>query len=337
MSNTRQQRARSWKEGGKVTATQYGPREKVKEADVSGTYDMPYHKRNTTPGKRAVNAIPVNKTGAAIYAEMFGETEKTASALEGVLDQWLGRAPRLEESQQRAQVPDPVVEVSKLASVRAPAQAQCYARPDLGMYPLDTPLQVKTASRYFDDFSTSMDPRGRRIFACNLSAQAERFGVGISKKAALLGGDEMVDDGELHTSIAMRKVAAAAHAEACKLYDALYANRTGDVDVMAIALHSIDKLASVQGKVVDPFYTCLAKHAEEEGKDDLIMALGASARMSQLKALAATAEEDLEKKFGEEFAEEFCKDPKGIFDSMPDDDKALILSMASSKASAGTL
>ena len=211
-----------------------------------------------------------------------------------------------------------------------------------GKYPLDNLVQIKRAAAYFDEYGKRMRPEERREYCINMVKSASAIGLEVSDEA--------------------RKYAAAGYAPKAEIKVAMDARRSALVDEKHIqvldnimskqasvgpgefceALRTFDEITGLNyyydSYVPDPYWSTYgfrktAAFTETIGND--------SVTEEQLKALVSpgggsgAAMGLLKKTFGDEFTDEFRKDPIGIFRSMPRDQKTYIMRLANDNGPSG--
>jgi hypothetical protein len=100
-------------------------------------------------------------------------------------------------------------------------------------------------------------------------------------------------------------------------------------DDFAVTLSEFDKVAGLDCHydqyVVDPYY---ATFGEKRASDSI--AIGNDIMyVKDLKRFAKVGRNTMKARFGEDMADEFVKDPVGIFNSLPNDQKKVLMRMAS--------
>jgi hypothetical protein len=189
------------------------------------------------------------------------------------------------------------------------------------MYPLDTPVQVKTANAWFAEYGSRLLPEERREFCANLVKQASHFGVALDEVARKYGSSTYAPASEIEFALDTRMTLVGEQDRA--LLSKLAAARpTVDPEVFAHALAVFDKTAGLNyhyGRdVLDPFYSTFgyekrAAFSEVIGNDYVNEDMLREAAVSQFAFI--------KRRFGEELAVEFQKDPIGIFKSLPAEQK----------------
>ena len=204
-------------------------------------------------------------------------------------------------------------------------------------YPVDSFSQVKTASVYFNENWKSFSPRDRHEYCVKLASRMEELGMNVPEDIARYGSNSYASDVN-------------AYVEQRRLYvdesfgegiDLLLEKRAQvSPGVFAEALAEFDKLAGLDEfwghHVADPWYSTfgpsMQKVAEEDWRWDRD---GVRISEDDLEVLARNGHERLCKSFGADFAKEFSKSPKAVFNSLPDPNK-LILARLASDRHAGT-
>lgn len=283
-----------------------------KEAETSGTHVMPL-------------SAP---TGDAITLNPARTVRKVAEELpknEGVPGEQIKKLP---------QAPELHVDVTgKDAPVASTKQAQHYALPALHRYPLDNYAQVKQASAYFDEWGCRMDPSIRREYCSNLVKRASALGIKVSDSARNYGAEGYGSDAQVDAMLEMRRgVIKEAQYEQGLDYLKEHRRETAP-EAFAQALAEFDKVAGLtelyDSDVPDPYLTTFGeKRAEDEG--GAILVGNDYISHEELKRFAKTHSCSLKDTFGDDFCDEFRKDPVGVTNSLPVDQKKIVLRLASS-------
>lgn len=202
----------------------------------------------------------------------------------------------------------------------------------------DVPAMVD----YFDQYATFMTGWEKRNLAQDIVKHASFAPSVISRYA----GDDYASDLELGIFLRCGAVDTASEDEVelekvAQLRDAyreLYGLHTQmEPKKFAICLEALDKMAGIHGKygIPDAVYTTFGKtadvHTKEEssGSNKLIFEHG-NVQLSEdeLKELALRGHEVVDKRFGSHVADEFRKEPKKVFDTMPLPEKLVFARMA---------
>jgi hypothetical protein len=196
-----------------------------------------------------------------------------------------------------------------------------------GHYPLDSYAQVKCAAAYFDTYWKLFAPADRHEYCINMVKQADALRIPVSDMARKYGASGYAPAEEIAIALETR---ASLLPDGRQLLDKLAsAYSTVDPEVFALALSEFDKQAGLHHHydrdVMDPFYSTFGMKKEAEYS----FCIGSDyVNESCLKRLAVSGYALLKKRFGEDMADEFQKDPVGIFDSMPLEQKKIISRLA---------
>jgi hypothetical protein len=213
-------------------------------------------------------------------------------------------------------------------------KASFYALPSQHRYPLDNYQQVKEASQYFELFSKRMPPEDRHEYCVNLVKRANDLSMQLPAVVRKYGSEKYASAYEIDMALDTRrrllldptdrklldKIASVlptlAPGEFCDLL-------SGFDQLVGLSYH-YDK------DVMDPFYSTygFSKTAEEDPEDFSDTIGNYHVTQSQLKTLGQGNFSWLKKTFGLDFAQEFVKDPVGIYKSLPVDQKKLVIRMA---------
>jgi len=202
-------------------------------------------------------------------------------------------------------------------------------------YPMNSFTQIKQAATYFDENSRYLHPSARRAYCVKLAAAMHNVGlepaIAVTKYASadydpsrgmfLEQRRQYLDEAQNDTLSELIKVAglmdASTYAELVREFD----EQTG-----------IDRLWDT--RIADPYYSTvgdLTKIAQEHPEDWMHKMNGEIVHEDALKELASSVgkRKKLTEQFSEDFVKAFTKDPKGIFLSMPDPHKLILMRMAS--------
>lgn len=202
-------------------------------------------------------------------------------------------------------------------------------------YPIDSWDRVKVAERYFLEEGVRMAPHTRRQYAEKLAAKATEIGFPLNEKVAEHGSKTWAPADNVEASICARKTASDENGRA--FLDELFEKRASigpELYAECLRHYDVDHgLDSLWGRTIpDPWESTFGidKTAEviwESGTERLTD--------SQLFNLAKNGIETFIQQFSDHAASDFAKDPRGIFDSMPEPQKKLIARMAADVASSG--
>lgn len=200
----------------------------------------------------------------------------------------------------------------------------------LERYPLDSYGDVEKAISYFEDFGLDFSPKDRHDFAVKTASRAQALGIEVPEALARYGSTEYAPDLAAH--LASRRA----------LCDADQAFRYRDLEKVAYqvtpenfaALLQLDDEATgldryYGGAIADPYWSTFGGDFAQEKV--------ASYAWENTSGLAVTGDQlaDLAKsgraasKFDGDFTQAFAQDPITIFESMPDDSKAILARLAS--------
>jgi len=299
-----------------------------KKAELTNTYDMPWSptdtSKNTVGKEKAVIKKSSVMTDDEILKQAFRvvsvdavEETKTASALTPSVDVSGKEAP-------------------KSLSYKT---ASRYALPLLGMYPLDTYGQVKQASAYFDEWHVHMSPSMRREYCHNLVKRASDLSMPVGALAARYGSDRYASKEQLKIAMDMRRSVLKSDADK-EVLDKLAEAQHGMLpEDFAATLGEFDNATGLNefygGGVPDNFHSTFQKsasavvHETETDPKDAVLVGNEYLPHRDLVSFARRGGTLLTRRFGEDFTQEFAKDPSGIFDSLPRDQKLVIMRMAS--------
>lgn len=316
-----------------------------KGAELAQTYDMPGSapqpsrpKDKKTVIQKTASAEPPEEDLLKLAFEEAAPDDNEGEPVKGEQPPALPQAgvlkPKVDVSGQ-----EPPVLVKK-------KEAQHYAVPSQGRFPLDGYDQVKRASAYFDEWHQDMPPALKREFAANMVKRASALSIPTSDTARHYGGDR-ADRTQIKVAFDARR--SVLHGA----MDPLHELAAGNVDVevldklasgasmmdaesLAACLTEFDRATGLDahwgGDIPDPYYSVFSKTAEEQEAetepDDSIVIGNEYITKRDLVTFSKMRQETLRNRFGWDFAEEFTKDPSGIFDSLPRDQKLVIMRMA---------
>jgi hypothetical protein len=200
-------------------------------------------------------------------------------------------------------------------------------------FPIDSWDQIKKAESYLLENDCRMDPSVRRECAVKLASRAVDVGYPIHCDILEHGAYDFAPAGEMVAAIEMRKVAGA---DVGILYGLMEKRASVGPGVYAECVRRFDIENDLDGawdsRIPDPYRSTfgLPKTASvvwEDGADRV--------DEGQLENLATNGKQVLLGNFSQAFVAEFCQDPVGIFDSMPEPEKRLLSRLASDISSDG--
>lgn len=227
----------------------------------------------------------------------------------------------------------PVVDVTdkEAMSTSTEKKASLYALGD--KYPLDSYEQVKRASAYFDEYGKRFAPADRHEFCVNMVKRAQELGIPVSDEARKYGSEKYASAEELEVAIDARRALVSDASQLAFLHQIKEAAAVVPPEDYVVLLSEFDKTAGLahyyDGDVIDPYASTYGfeKDAEDEKKtftDVIGNYYVTAADLDRLKS----NKPGLKNTFGDDFCEEFCKDPVGIYKSLPVEQKKLLIRMA---------
>lgn len=230
-------------------------------------------------------------------------------------------------------------------------KASYYAMPSIQRFPMDGIDQLEKAAEYFYDWQGQMEPADRREYAVNLVKRASALHKPLRQDVYDYGGEGYAKEAQLIAAVDQRALLLRPHADQgtdeqtkqasaynLGLYNELFAQRRQlPSDVYASTMAEIDKLAGLDEfygtELEDPWKVTFAKTAEEADPKDAIVIGNSYMNLKELETFARLRSDAIESAFGDDFRSEFQKDPKGIFDSLPVDQKKVIMNMVNTELS----
>jgi len=210
-----------------------------------------------------------------------------------------------------------------------------------GRYPLGNYAQVKMASAYFSDYWKMFSPEDRHEFAKNLVKEASKIGVEVPDAALEYGSEKYASAERIKVCMDARRSLLVQDDEAgLKVLLDKVASQAGHVDpeIFVELVHEFDKTAGLDshydGDVPDPWTTVFAMSKTAEYTEVIGNMQVAE---SDLVFLARVGISSVKKVFNEEVAEEFQKDPVGIYKSMPVDQRKILGKLARDKSTADNI
>jgi hypothetical protein len=297
--------------------------EVLKLGELSGTDAMPSSKA-TEAAKPPAKAV-VAKTASVGHLVQGGHAPHPRSER--------GAAP--ENNEHVMHGPQParprVVDVTHAERPRRTVEKKATLCALGDRYPLDSYAQVKAASAYFDEYGVRLTPEDRRSFCLALVKRADALGIAVSHDARKYGAETYAPLEEIKIAHDARATLLADPSPARALLGALFEKRAElGPELFCAALAELDAAAGLSfhydRDVPDPYYSTFgfAKRAafREVIGNDVVDDDG-------LRRLAREQAKTLQETFSEEFLTAFQKDPVGIFESLPRDQKIVLMRMAS--------
>ena len=327
-----------------------------KEAELNNTYDMPgqappskKHDRPTEKAtiKNASAPMSSEQMEDLILKEAFGNQMEspTNTGPDGAPDDNEEHAmPEQPRNSPQAKALKPRVDVSGKEPPKVVVQktAQHYALPSLQQYPLDGYDEVEKAASYFDKWYRRMDPGMRREFCQNMVKRAEALSISTSDLAQRYASDRWAPEEQVKIALDARRSIILDEDQLLMLDKVAEQRRLMTPEDFAILLGEFDKVAGINHHydtdIPDPFFSCFAKTANkaesETSPDESIIVGNEYLPTRKLVQFSNMGFKQMQQRFGEELAREFQKDPQAIFNSMPRDQKLVIMRMANNNESA---
>jgi len=312
----------------------------MKRADVSGTSLMPNQDAGDLsdsgargkPGSSNTSAIKSAEVGHLVdhhRGEVPGELETTR----GAAGEQYERAPQAPALSLKPHIGVLNKEPPKMLKQK---EASNYAYGNA--YPLDSYAQVQAAVQYFDSNFGAMEPEMRHTFAVNMVKRASAMGIPFSKTAADYGSTTFAPDEHIRIALDTRRPFLK-EAQVAVL-DTLYERRAElGPDQFCDVLSEFDKVAEIDYRydsaVVDPAASTFGvqKTAADEG--DSWISGNDYVTKRQIENYSVTAGITLADDYGADFKKEFMKDPWGIFNSLPLEQKRRMARAASDNGATG--
>jgi hypothetical protein len=316
-----------------------------KGAELAETYDMTSQSvpsRDNDPKKREKFVIPKTAAGMAVNSEAEGD-----SAIDAFHHAMLMEEQEEVKGEQSPSLPQmgamkPHVDVTSQEPPKLVQEkkAQYYALPERQMYPLDSYLQVKEAARYFMDTYKFMQPADRHTYCTNLVKRASALYIYTDPLIEKYGSATYAPEGDIQVCLEARQsnILDEKHkAVLDKLAECRIAMQPED---FALALQEFDKVACLQqhyGDIPDAYYSTFGKTAEKDPQkepskmdpDESIIVGNELITKRKLIEFVNNNDKHLRHRFGWDFVTELHKDPIGIFNSLPRDQKLVMMRMAS--------
>ena len=200
-----------------------------------------------------------------------------------------------------------------------------WALPSIQRYPLDSYEHVKTAGVYFEQWGSHMSLEQRREYCQNLSKRAAALDMRVSPLVDQYGAEGY---GEAVDELVDRRRSLLKEAGQHSMLDRLIEVRPlVPAEVFCQALLEMDKSAGLDRcwgrSIADPHLSTFGKTAE----DELVMVGTEAVPKRAIVNGAITCRKSISTTFGEEVADAMMEDPMGIFNSLPRDQRKMIMRM----------
>lgn len=218
---------------------------------------------------------------------------------------------------------------SKTVGAESPPNEKkvAFALASVNRYPINNTEQLTKAATYFGEHLRFFQPAERREFAVNFVKQAEALRHSVPESIRLYAGEEYAPRSEIKMALDARVMCIADQtkqasvredmAELLNHQPVLAAEKFASVLEAADRMHGLSAL--YDRSIPDPYVSVLApmKLAATEMEDWSWIDGPHYVNAERLTAVACEHFATLKKTYGEDFAEEFQKDPVGTFKSLP--------------------
>jgi hypothetical protein len=308
----------------------------LKAGEVNGTTTMPLQgpvNQSPTPSKTTIN-----KTARVGHLVRHEGTAVEPDVVQPILGEGYKEAPQAKHLR-------PTVDVSNAMppKVTHEKKASLYALPSQSRYPIDSYAQVKAAGQYFGDYFKFFAPEERREYATNLVKQAEAMAIELPYVALKYGAETLAPHTEIKVAFDARRLELQSYPQALRLLDEVESAilTQGGTKLASLALRPDEACEllsafdvntglnhSYDSTISDPFYSIYGneKVASKAAWSDIIG--NDMVTYSDLRRLSHVGTHTVRDTFGEEFQEEFRKDPIGVYESLPRDQKKMVIHMA---------
>lgn len=304
-----------------------------KQAELAATYDMP-----ASPSGKTKNSDPGGKKAVIQKTASVSEDDLLKLAFDAQLEDNDGGVSGDNITKQpQAKELKPTVDTTsheppKLITEK---KASRYAMPSQGKYPLDGYDQVKMASAYFDEWYKHMLPDTRREFCQNMVKRAHELGISVSPLAEQYAGETFASPAHIKVALDARRSVLLDQDQLDTLDKVAAARPVLTPDGFAATLSEFDRLTGLEhhygGDIPDPYVSTFAKLGHESDADPhaSIVVGNEYLPLRDLITFSRIGKNIMAQRFGDEIATAFTKNPKAIFDSLPRDQKLVIMRMAS--------
>jgi len=196
-------------------------------------------------------------------------------------------------------------------------------------YPIDTMGQVQKAITYFEKYAERFTPPDRHLFCANVSRRADELGVPVTEKIAKYGASTMAQDAPvaIYQRQRMFREGTSEHGLLQEMREKCASIKP---EFLAVTLENFDKQAGLDrlwdNGLPDPYYSIFGVEKRAEYS---FTTANDTINETRLKRCAKECKKQVQDLFNEDVAEEFSKDPVQIFDSLPLDQKRIIMRLAS--------
>jgi hypothetical protein len=313
----------------------------IKAGEVNGTMTAPMEepgKLSPTPSKTTINKTA--RVGHLVSASKSDHEEmlQENSAIAGEGLKSLPQTKHLRPTVDVTNAKPPTYVTEKKASL--------YALPSASRYPIDSYAQVKAAGAYFGEHYKLFAPEERREYAVNLVKQASAMAIDVPDIARKYGAEGLAPEFEIKIAFDARRLELQAYPDVLRVLDAVedVILTQGGAKLASLALHPIEACAllsefdkdtglnrSYDRTIPDPYFSIFGeKTASKAAWSDIVG--NDMITYADLRRLAHVGTHTVRDTFGEDFQEEFRKDPIGVYESLPRDQKKMVIHMAQGTA-----
>jgi hypothetical protein len=209
-------------------------------------------------------------------------------------------------------------------------QRNCLVKEGSAKYPIDTLEQVQKASDYFMEHRTDFTPFERHQYCIKLSSRADELGAKVPDVIEKYGSSTLSPT----VIMDIRNRQAYFHEETPEhelLSDMMDKVASIKPEFLASTLEAFDKATDLDlqwdNGVRDPYYSVFGF----EKKAEYSFSYGdKTVSETRLRRCASECRKQVVDLFGEDMANEFAKKPVQIFESLPLDNKRILMNMSAS-------
>lgn len=301
----------------------------LKGAEASGTSVMPMNGPVDLPPPPAKAVIRKVGSAPGFHGDHGIEGAATPVAPDDNIDKPTAtNAPRLPQS--GVLRPHVAVAGKEAPGALTLKSAEAYALPSISMYPLDGYDQVKAAAQYFDEWHGRLTPDQRREFSVNLVKRAHVLRIPVSDTIEKYAATTYAKTAELDAAIEARRNVLTDDTMLDVLDKVASQRPSISPETYSMLLNEFDKLAEID-HLYDrhiPDHVASTFGVQKTAADSIIVG-NDYMTVPQLKRLAKVGLSTIKFRFGHELADEFAKDPVGVFNSLPLDQKKAMMRMVS--------
>ncbi|RPH69820.1 hypothetical protein EHM76_06895 [bacterium] len=199
-------------------------------------------------------------------------------------------------------------------------------------YPLNSLSDVEEAGRYMGKYASEIGPRERRSMALEIEKRASELGIPVPKVVSNLTQVKVASVRTIQGHLELRQDYYGHNSDAGRLFGVLRTKLAGmRPAVIAETIAAIDESHGGNhdwGRVIeDPWSVVFPKRAEEAANPTYDLG-NQTVAGGDIERLAKMGLPFVSKRFGEEFATEFSKDPVGFYNHLPSPEKRVLSTMA---------